>query len=118
MLVAAVTPSIALAHDPSLHRAKAAYGTVVSADKGSLTIEQDGKATRYVIMPDTKILQDGKQAGGVDVKPGSRVAIFAVKLPDGSTAASEMNLLGKGPEGAATGQGQGRPHGGEDGAAR
>jgi hypothetical protein len=113
-----MTPDAVLAHDPSLHRAKAAYGTVASVKEGSVTIEQDGKVTTYVVMPDTKIVRDEKRIGAGEVRPGAPVAIFAVKLPDGTMAASEVNLLGTGSEAAAPGHGGGQPHEGADGVHR
>ena len=109
-----LTTGSAAAHDPSKHRDAAAHGSVVTAGSGTLTIEHDGRVTTYVIVPETKVMRDGAKVPFGDVRPGSDVAVFATKLADGKSVASEVNVSDAPSNDGARDQVQ--AHGGANGA--
>lgn len=111
---AGLTSSVAVAHDPNQHKTKATHGVVARAGEDAVTVETDGKETTYTILPETKILRDGKTLKAGDLAQGAHVEVYSTKLPGGKVAASEINLADAPRDGASK---QAHPTGHEHGTA-
>lgn len=109
---AGFTGSVAVAHDPSQHKATATHGVVERVGNDAVTVKAGGKETTYTQLPETKILRGGKSLKAGELPQGTHVEVYSTKLPGGKVAASEINLTDAPRDGTGDGRVAGHEHGG------
>ena len=107
-----VCATSAWAHGGKDHGAKVAEGEVAATSKSTLTVETDKGRVVITVDDDTMYERDGKHANRSDLKVGDHVAVFGVKLGDGSLGATEVAIH----DGAHVGTDP--PHSGQPGASQ
>ena len=68
-------------------------GTVLTLSANSITVETPTHEKKTVILtPKTEAMMSGKKAAVMDLKPGERVVVHAMKNKDGKLEAEELQF--------------------------
>jgi hypothetical protein len=93
LAIALLAPSLAVAHDASLHKGKATVGEVVSIAAGKMELKTATGPVTVTLNEKTKYEHGDQTVDVSHVAKGQKVSVFGTKLPTGELVAREI-LIG------------------------
>ena len=93
LAIALLAPSLAGAHDASLHKGKATVGEVVSVAAGKMELKTAAGPVSVTLNEKTKYEHGDKTVDISHLQKGQKVSVFGTKLPTGELVAREI-LIG------------------------
>lgn len=90
LVLCALMPIRAFAHDERLHGGKPIAGEIVSVEPGRLVLESEGVRRNVTLDAKTRIELDGVAGTSDELRPGRRAAVIGTKLPGGEIVAREV----------------------------
>ena len=93
LAIALLAPSLAPAHDASLHKGKATIGEVVSVAEGKLELKTATGSITVTLNDKTKYEHGDQTVTMSHVQKGQKISVFGTRLPTGELVAKEI-LIG------------------------
>lgn len=93
LFIALLAPSLAVAHDASLHKGKPTNGEVVSISGDKLELKTATGPITVTLNEKTKYEHGNQTAAKSHLQKGERVTVFGTKLATGELVAKEV-LIG------------------------
>jgi len=93
LAIALLAPSLAGAHDASLHKGKATVGEIVSVSADKIELKTAAGSVTVTLNDKTKYEHGNQTVTKSHLQKGERVSVFGTKLPTGELVAREV-LIG------------------------
>src|SRR5262245_52865725 len=97
LAIALLAPSLANAHDPSLHKGKATAGEIVSVSGDKIELKTAAGPVTVSLNDKTKYEHGNQAVDKSHLQKGERVSVFGTKLATGELVAREV-VIGAAPD--------------------